>query len=167
MKKKIELNMEKINLNGIINDSVVDGPGLRTVIFTQGCPHHCKGCHNAQSWSTKDNDVWDVDKLIDHIKKISSFKKVTISGGEPFLQNKAVLKICKSLKEDDFNIYIYSGYVFENLIKDDINLEILKNVDYLVDGPFKEELKDTSLSIFGSTNQRIINIKEKLKEKNY
>ncbi len=159
--------MEKINLNGIINDSVVDGPGLRTVIFTQGCPHHCKGCHNAQSWSTKDNDVWDVDKLIDHIKKISSFKKVTISGGEPFLQNKAVLKICKSLKEDDFNIYIYSGYVFENLIKDDINLEILKNVDYLVDGPFKEELKDTSLSIFGSTNQRIINIKEKLKEKNY
>ncbi len=159
--------MEKINLNGIINDSVVDGPGLRTVIFTQGCPHHCKGCHNAQSWSTKDNDVWDVDKLIDHIKKISSFKKVTISGGEPFLQNKAVLKICKSLKEDDFNIYIYSGYVFENLIKDDINLEILKNVDYLVDGPFKEDLKDTSLSIFGSTNQRIINIKEKLKEKNY
>ncbi len=159
--------MEKINLNGIINDSVVDGPGLRTVIFTQGCPHHCKGCHNAQSWSNKDNDVWDVDKLINHIKKISSFKKVTISGGEPFLQNKAVLKICKSLKEDDFNIYIYSGYVFENLIKDDINLEILKNVDYLVDGPFKEDLKDTSLSIFGSTNQRIINIKEKLKEKNY
>ncbi len=159
--------MEKINLNGIINDSVVDGPGLRTVIFTQGCPHHCKGCHNAQSWSTKDNDVWDVDKLINQIKKISSFKKVTISGGEPFLQNEAVLKICKSLKEDNFNIYIYSGYVFENLIKDDINLEILKNVDYLVDGPFKEELKDTSLSIFGSTNQRIINMKEKLKEKNY
>ncbi len=98
--------MEKINLNGIINDSVVDGPGLRTVIFTQGCPHHCKGCHNAQSWSTKDNDVWDIDELINHIKKISSFKKVTISGGEPFLQNKAILKICKALKEDDFNIYI-------------------------------------------------------------
>ncbi len=159
--------MEKINLNGIIKDSVVDGPGLRTVIFTQGCPHHCKGCHNVQSWSTKENDVWDVDKLINHIKKISSFKKVTISGGEPFLQNKAVLKICKELKEDNFNIYIYSGYVFEELIKNDINLEILKNADYLVDGPFKEELKDTSLSIFGSTNQRIINIKEELKEKNY
>ncbi len=59
-------------------------------------------------------------------------------------------------------IYIYSGYVFENLIEDDINLEILKNVDYLVDGPFKEELKDTSLSIFGSTNQRIIDVKKEI-----
>ncbi len=154
--------MEKINLNGIINDSVVDGPGLRTVIFTQGCPHHCKGCHNYQSWSTANNDVWDVDDLINHIKKISSFKKLTISGGEPFLQNKAVLKVCKTLKKEGFNIYIYSGYLFEELIKDEINLEILHNVDYLIDGPFKEELKDNSLSIFGSKNQRVINIKDKL-----
>ncbi len=154
--------MEKINLNGIINDSVVDGPGLRTVIFTQGCPHHCKGCHNPQSWSTNDNEVWDVDELINHIKKISSFKKVTISGGEPFLQKEAVLKICKSLKESGFNIYIYSGYIFEDLIKDDISHEILTNVDFLIDGPFKEELKDTSLSIYGSKNQRVIDVKKEM-----
>ncbi len=154
--------MEKINLNGIINDSVVDGPGLRTVIFTQGCPHKCKGCHNPQSWSNKDNEVWHVDDLINHIKKISSFKKVTISGGEPFLQKKAVLKICKSLKEEGFNIYIYSGYVFEDLIKDKVNYEILSNVDFLIDGPFKEELKDTGLSIYGSTNQRIIDVNKEM-----
>ncbi len=157
--------MEKINLNGIINDSVVDGPGLRTVIFTQGCPHHCKGCHNPQSWSTKDNEVWDVEELINHIKNISSFKKVTISGGEPFLQKEAVQKICKSLKEDGFNIYIYSGYIFEDLIKDEINYDILSNVDFLIDGPFKEELKDTSLSIYGSNNQRVIDVQKEINKK--
>lgn len=154
--------MEKINLNGIINDSVVDGPGLRTVIFTQGCPHHCKGCHNPQSWSNDDNEVWDVNELINHIKKISSFKKLTISGGEPFLQKDAVLKICKSLKKEGFNIYLYSGYVFEDLIKDSISYEILSNVDFLIDGPFKEELKDNSLSIYGSKNQRIIDLNKKI-----
>ncbi len=151
--------MEKINLNGILHDSVVDGPGLRTVIFTQGCKHKCRGCHNVDSWSLKENQIYFVDDLIKKIITDTPTKKVTLSGGEPFLQQHQILKIAKSLKEKNFHICIYSGYTYEQLIKEDINKLILSYCDILVDGKYVEEKKDISLSMKGSTNQKIINLK--------
>lgn len=154
--------METINLAGITLDSIVDGPGLRTTIFTQGCPHACPGCHNPETWTFTDNDRRDVEQVIKEIVS-SSNKAVTFSGGEPFSQAKACYKIAKRLKDSGFNLWAYSGYKFEELLngsEDQVNF--LKQLDVLVDGKFILEQKSLSLLYKGSRNQRVINVQKSL-----
>lgn len=150
-------------------DSIVDGPGLRTVIWTQGCPHHCKGCHNPQTHDFDKGFKVDVKDIIEQIRNIKLQRGITISGGEPFVQVEPLIEIAKTIKDEmNYDIWVFSGYTFEELISSknkDKNLEFLKYVDVLVDGKFEEDKKDYKLLFRGSSNQRLIKVKETLDSK--
>lgn len=158
--------MSKIRLSGIIEESIVDGPGIRFVIFSQGCPHHCKGCHNPQTFDPSGGYEYDTNNLIMKIKKNPLLKGVTFSGGEPFLQAEAFTELAREIHSLGLDVMSYTGYVFEDLIarKENISWQnLLHNIDLLVDGPFVFEKKSLLLKFKGSENQRIINVKESLK----
>ena len=153
----------------VICDSIVDGPGLRMVIWTQGCKHNCKGCHNPQTHSlTKGYEV-DTKEIINKMASLKLQQGITLSGGEPFLQPAPLVEIAKEAKNMNLDVWSYTGFKFEELIdrKNPLyfeNVELLKYIDVLVDGKFEEDKKNISLTLRGSTNQRIINVKETLKE---
>lgn len=150
-------------------DSIVDGPGLRTVIWTQGCPHNCKGCHNPQTHDFDKGYKVDIDEVVSQIKNTKLQRGITISGGEPFVQVEPLIEIVKVVKkETNFDIWIYTGYTFEELISNENkekNLELLKYVDVLVDGRFIENKKSYDLIFRGSSNQRLIDVKQTLENK--
>ncbi|MDF9825313.1 anaerobic ribonucleoside-triphosphate reductase activating protein [Breznakia sp. PF5-3] len=156
MLKKIRLASE------LTFDSIVDGPGLRVVLWTQGCPHQCKGCHNPETWDMEKGFLKDVDEIIDAIKASRLQKGLTISGGEPFLQPKPLIEIAKAVKQLGMNIWIYSGYTYEEIIADQDKRALLEQVDVLVDGKFIEELKSYKLLFKGSSNQRIVDVPRSL-----
>lgn len=145
----------------IIHDSVVDGDGLRTVVFFAGCPHHCHGCHNPESWHIDNGMTMSIEEVLAEIH-INPLTNVTFSGGEPFYQAKEIAALAKEIKTLGKNIWIYSGYTFEQLqnIADEYVQELLSCCDVLVDGPFNLEQRDLSLRFRGSKNQRIIHLKE-------
>ncbi len=154
--------METINLAGITYDSIVDGPGLRTTIFTQGCPHACLGCHNPETWSFENKEIRKVDDVIT-LLLASSNKSVTFSGGEPFSQASACHQIATNLKDHGFNLWAYSGYTFEELLKGSSEqIDFLKQLDVLVDGKFILEQRSLSLLYKGSKNQRVIDVQKSL-----
>lgn len=152
-----------INISGFIQESIVDGPGMRSTIFVQGCKRHCINCQNPQTWSFETKELVSTEDLYSRIIQDSIIKGVTISGGEPFEQAKELLDLVKKLS-GKYNIMIYSGYTFEELIKDKEKAELLFETDILVDGPFVEKLKDLSLRFKGSSNQRIIDVKKSIME---
>lgn len=156
--------MSKLRLSGIINESIVDGPGLRFVIFAQGCPHHCDGCHNPQTFDPKGGYEEEIDKILQKIKSNPLLQGVTFSGGEPFMQAKSFSLLAKKIHEMNLNVMSYTGYLFEDLLKKPDFKELLQNVDILVDGPFIKEKKNLMLKFKGSENQRIIDIKKSFKE---
>ena len=145
-------------------DSIVDGEGIRTVIWTQGCNHHCKGCHNLETWPFKDGYLVDVDSVIKEIDSLTGQDGITLSGGDPFYQVDACILIAKHCKNKKLNVWCYTGFVYEDLIKDTKMLELLKYVDVLVDGPFILEQRSLDLYFKGSSNQRIIDVPNSLKE---
>lgn len=156
----------KIRIAGQIAESIVDGPGIRYVVFTQGCPHHCVGCHNPETHDPNGGNEVDIDSIVEKFKKNPYVTGLTISGGEPFFQKQAILRLILEFKSlfPKKNIIIYTGYTFEQLFNkndDEIN-QIFNLVDYLVDGPFVLSKRDISLKFRGSTNQRIIDIKKTL-----
>lgn len=149
-------------------DSIVDGPGLRMVIWTQGCIHNCKGCHNPQTHTLNEGYEVDTEEVIDKIKSLKLQKGITLSGGEPFLQPEALEKVAKEAKSKGLDVWAYTGFTFEQLLDKNNesyfkNLNLLRNVDVLVDGKFIEEKKDISLKFRGSSNQRIIDVGRSLK----
>lgn len=145
-------------------DSIVDGPGLRAVVWTQGCPHKCKGCHNPQTHDLNGGFEVDVDKLIDKISKLRLQKGITISGGEPFIQTMQLIPIVRYIKENTgLDIWVYTGFQYEELIKNDKNIEFIRYIDVLVDGKFDENKKDINLKFRGSSNQRIIDVQETIR----
>lgn len=148
--------MGKINLSGYIDSSIVDGPGVRFAIYTQGCKHACPGCHNAETWSTADNLVYEIDDLIKLVEDECLGKSVTLSGGDPLLQIDSTLELAEKLKARGYNIWLYTGYTFEQVKTNKKLAPILNWIDVLVDGKFELELKDFSLEYRGSSNQRII-----------
>jgi len=158
-----ELSMSKqIRLAGIINDSIVDGPGLRLSIFTQGCLLKCPGCHNEKTWDVDGGTIYNVDDIVNLWRNNPLTQGITISGGEPFLQINSILEIVKSASKDNVDTIIYTGYLYEDLVKrnDERIDEIFSLIKYLIDGPFILEKKNL-LSLFrGSCNQRIIDLKE-------
>ena len=147
----------------ILTDSIVDGEGLRAVIWTQGCSHHCKGCHNPETWSFTDGFVVDTEEVKEKLENLSLQDGITLSGGDPFFQIEAVTDIAKYAKKIGLNIWAYTGFVFEDLTKMDKARELLKYIDVLIDGPFILEKKSLSVKFRGSTNQRIINVPKSLK----
>ena len=135
----------KLRIAGTVNDSIVDGPGIRFTVFVQGCPHNCKGCHNPQTHDFEGGTVADTEELLEKIKGNPLLDGVTFSGGEPFCQAEALASLGKQIKELGLNIVTYTGYTFEKLYEDrSLNNwdELLGVTDILIDGPFILEQKD-------------------------
>ncbi|TCI23056.1 anaerobic ribonucleoside-triphosphate reductase activating protein [Exiguobacterium sp. SL-9] len=141
----------------VLDESVVDGPGIRSVIFTAGCPHRCLGCHNPESWNPRGGQDVSVEDLLGRVEQ-SGWDGVTISGGEPFLQPKELARLVNGCKELQKNVWVYTGYTFEQLqaMEDEHISSVLDRADVLVDGRFEQPLMDRSLRFRGSSNQRII-----------
>ena len=148
-------------------DSIVDGEGLRMVIWFQGCPHHCKGCHNPKSHEMNEGTEVKLSEIKEAIENLKHHDGITFSGGEPMAQPEALLTIINFAKENKLNIWCYSGYTFEQILEmsktNSIYLHILKLIDVLVDGPFIFEEKSMNIKFRGSKNQRIIDSKKSLK----
>ena len=142
-----------VYINSIkFNRSLVDGPGVRTVVFFQGCDLHCNGCQNPSTWEMKNGTEMTTDELVTILEKEVVNKKVTFSGGEPLMQVDALIDIVK--KREGFDITVYTGHEFE-----EVPQELLDNITYIKTGSFKEELKSTVKPYVGSTNQEFRRVK--------
>jgi anaerobic ribonucleoside-triphosphate reductase activating protein len=148
----------------IFHDSIVDGNGLRTVIFFAGCPHFCQGCQNPQSWNRENGAEWTVGEVFQEVMR-NELSNVTFSGGEPFLQSKEIAPLAKKLKRGGKNIWCYTGYLYEELIQCPDHVAMLKYIDVLVDGRFELSKRDLSLQYKGSSNQRVINVQKSLENR--
>ena len=153
---------------GLIPESVVDGPGIRSVIFAQGCPRHCPGCHNPEAIDPCGSKIMQDQEIFDVVEKVKLLKGVTFSGGEPFMQAKAFATMGKRFKEKGLDIMTYTGYTWEELLslgktKPEV-LDLIRVSDYLVDGPFLETQKDLNLAFRGSKNQRVIDVAKSLEK---
>lgn len=148
-----------LNLSGIVQDSIVDGPGIRTTIFSQGCPHHCPGCHNPETWDFGCGTDMPVETLVEIVRENPLCRGVTFSGGEPFAQAEGFAKLARLLKDKGYEVASYSGYTFEELLEGtDAEKELLRSIDILIDGPFLMAEKSLELSFRGSRNQRILDV---------
>ena len=145
----------------IVKGTTVDGPGLRTSIYFAGCSHHCKGCQNPQSWDPANGYPMSLDELMQVIEE-EDFD-VTLSGGDPLLEPEKMSLLIKAIKKKGRNIWIYTGYVWEEIMGNELLLNAIKEADVLVDGRFIENLRDTDLRFRGSSNQRVIDIPKSLK----
>jgi anaerobic ribonucleoside-triphosphate reductase activating protein len=152
-----------LDLSGIVSDSIVDGPGIRTTIFSQGCPHHCKGCHNPETWAFGCGTKIPVEAILDIVKSNPLCRGVTFSGGEPFSQAAGFAKLAALLKELGYEVASYSGFTFEELLTgSEDQRELLQSIDILIDGPFLMEERSLELRFRGSRNQRILDVPRSL-----
>ena len=154
----------KLRLFGCVNDSIVDGPGLRYSIFVQGCYHNCLGCHNPESHDVNGGYLKDIEEILKEIDENPLLDGVTLSGGEPMLQVEALIELSKEIKKRNLNIVLYSGYTYEQIINDVNKKRLLELCDMLVDGKFELEKRSLSVLYRGSSNQRLINVQESLKQ---
>lgn len=160
-------NEETLRLAGVIRESIVDGPGWRFVVFTQGCPHHCEGCQNPQTHAFDGGYITNTENLLREIKKDPLLSGVTLSGGEPFCQAESLAALARKVHALGLNVMTYSGWTFEQLFEGrDKNSgwrELLDETDILVDGKFVLAQKSLSLLFRGSANQRLIDVKASLR----
>ena len=150
-----------LQLSGIAPESFVDGPGIRYVIYTQGCFHKCPYCHNPESWEIDAGKEFSVREIIRLIKKHKkNIQGVTFSGGEPFLQAGELAEIAQEVHQIDLDVVTYTGFTYEQLIeKNDVSVNaLLFASDILIDGKYIHELRSPTLQFRGSSNQRIIDI---------
>lgn len=157
----------KLRIAGTVNDSIVDGPGIRFTVFVQGCPHNCRGCHNPQTHDFNGGTITDTEELLEKIKSNPLLDGVTFSGGEPFCQAGALASLGKEIKNLGLNIVTYTGYTFEQLYssREQNNWnDLLKVTDVLIDGPFILEQKDWEIKFRGSSNQRYIDCQKSLEQ---
>ena len=154
-----------IRVSGIIPESIVDGPGIRFVLFVQGCPHHCPGCHNPDTHDFAGGYDMQWEDILEQIKREPVFG-VTFSGGEPFAQADALLPLAEEIKRLGKHLMVYSGYTFEQLTaKGDKSTDrLLRLADVLVDGRFMLEQKSLTLRFRGSSNQRVIDLPETFRQ---
>ena len=157
-----------LRIAGIVRESIVDGPGIRFTLFTQGCPHHCEECHNAQTWDTNGGYDIEISKILDEIKKNPLLKGVTLSGGEPFLQPKPLAILAEQIHSLGLDTVVFSGYTFEQLLKmsqsnQDV-MSLLKQTDILIDGPYIKSERDLNLKFRGSRNQRLLDCQQSLEQ---
>lgn len=153
----------RFRLAGVVNDSIVDGPGLRLAVFAQGCPHHCPECHNPQSHDFDGGEWGDTDEILRIAEDNCLLDGITLTGGEPFCQPEACTELARGAHELGLNVWVYTGYLFENLLNGtDAQRELLKNADVLVDGPFLIAQKSMDVRFRGSKNQRLIDVQKSL-----
>ena len=149
---------------GLVQDSIVDGPGFRFSCFVQGCPHHCPGCHNPESHDPNGGREMTVEEVAKELLKNPLTDGLTLSGGDPFAQPEDCLSLAKTAHAHDLNVWAYSGWTFEHL-RDHGTPEqraLLEEVDVLIDGPFILEQRSLALPWRGSRNQRVVNVRASL-----
>ena len=153
-----------LRLAGFAGDSIVDGPGIRFTTFCQGCPHHCPGCQNPETWPFEGGFEVTPEDVVEHVKRNPLTRGVTFSGGEPFAQAAAHAELARQLKAAGYEVASYTGYTFEQLLEeqDPAKLDLLQQLDILVDGPFRQEELSLELRFRGSANQRILNVPQSL-----
>ena len=158
-----------MKIAGTVQDSIVDGPGFRFTLFTQGCPHKCPGCHNPQTHDFSGGEELSTDEIIKKLLSNPLTDGITFSGGEPFEQASDCAVIAAAARQHGLNVWCYSGYTFEELLEksraDSGVMELLKLTDVLVDGKFILEEKSYNVPWRGSRNQRLIDVKKSLEQK--
>lgn len=162
----METSTRTLNIAGFDEDGIADGPGLRIVLFVQGCPHHCPGCQNPQTWEFGKGTEVSVRELYDRIRANPLDTGVTFSGGEPFSQPDALADLAEMLRPH-YDLASFSGYTWEGLMALSKTrpgvMRLLRNLDILVDGPFVQARRDRLLMFRGSANQRILDVQASLK----
>lgn len=149
-----------VRISGVEPESIVDGPGFRYTVFTQGCPHGCPGCHNPQTHPFDGGRTADIRKIFAEICENPLLKGVTLSGGEPFCQPAPLAELARMVHEKGLDVVTFTGYLYENLLaKHDPGVDaLLAQTDLLIDGPFVLAEKDLTLRFRGSRNQRVIDM---------
>ena len=147
-----------LRVAGLVNDSIVDGPGFRFTVFVQGCPHHCPGCHNPQSHDPNGGEVVTLEEIKARIAKNPMLSGVTFSGGEPFEQSAALAELGRWVREQGLELAVYTGYTFEQLLDRPGARELLDVTDTLIDGRFELSQKSLLLRFKGSRNQRVLDV---------
>ena len=160
----------RLRIAGIVHESFVDGPGIRLVVFTQGCNHHCPGCQNPQTHDFNGGRFSDVEEVIAALDENPLYDGVTFSGGDPMDQAEALVPYARAIKERGLNLVIFTGYTYERLMELSVGrpglFELLSFADILIDGPFIMAKKSLELKFRGSSNQRIIDVPRSLTEGN-
>ena len=151
-----------IRIAGIVPESIVDGPGFRFAVFTQGCFHDCPGCHNPETHDPIGGRTVTVESLLEDMRKNPLLDGLTLSGGEPFLQVEPCVRLAAKARELGLNVWAYSGYTFEELAADPEKRRLLQACDVLVDGPFLMQERTLEKRFRGSRNQRVIDVKKTL-----
>ena len=148
-----------LELSGLVNDSIVDGPGIRVTVFSQGCPHHCEGCHNPETWEFGCGTTVTEEQILEEVVSNPLCRGVTFSGGEPFAQAEGFARLAELLKKKGYEVASYTGYTFEALLHGTpAQKKLLERIDVLIDGPFILAEKTLELSFRGSKNQRILDV---------
>ena len=161
-------NEKMIRLSGLIHESLVNGPGLRRVLFSQGCKHNCKSCFNPETHTMNGGSLFDMYKIIKDINDNPLISGVTFSGGDPWEQADKFAFISQNIKISNLNIWCYTGYTFEYILENkDKKIgwsDLLSSINVLVDGAFEQDKYDENLLYRGSSNQRIIDVKKSLEK---
>lgn len=156
----------KIRVAGIVNESIVDGPGIRLVVFAQGCKHKCPDCHNKHTHSFAGGELIEVGEIINRIKSNPLLDGITLSGGEPFEQAEVLAVLAKEAKKLGCDVITYTGYSYEEILRNKYKIEgwadLINLTDVLVDGKFETKQKNMMLRFRGSENQRIIDVAESM-----
>lgn len=157
-----------MRIAGLVQDSIVDGPGLRLAVFTQGCPHRCEGCHNPETHDENGGIEIPVEEIVGKMRANPLTDGVTLSGGEPFSQADDCAEIAEAAKKEGLSVWAYTGYTFEELLQsgDRHIRNLLALTDVLVDGPYVESERSLNLKWRGSRNQRLIDVPKSLAEGN-
>ena len=157
-----------IELAGFVDDSIVDGPGLRVAVFSQGCPHACPGCHNPETWKPGQGRTMTVADIFERISRNPLVTGVTFSGGDPLFQPSGFADLATLCKRSGYEVACYTGWTFEELqkrmVKEPDVLRLLQQLDILIDGRFVLEERSLSAAWRGSRNQRILNVPASLAE---
>ena len=150
----------KLRIAGVVGDSIVDGPGLRLTVFTQGCPHRCPGCHNPQTHDFAGGYDAEVEELFEQYRENPLLRGVTLSGGEPFCQPEPLAELARLVHGAGGDVFCYTGYTYEQLLglDDPAVAALLREVDVLIDGPYLEAQRDLTLLFRGSANQRLLDL---------
>ena len=155
-----------MRIAGLVQDSIVDGPGLRFTVFTQGCPHRCEGCHNPETHAPDGGTEMPVSEVIKKMTSNPLTDGVTLSGGDPFFQARDCAVLAKAAHEKGLNVWTYTGYTFEALLEmakaDEDVSALLQESDVLIDGPFLLAERSLNLKWRGSKNQRILDVSKSL-----
>lgn len=165
----MEKGMVRLASPDIQMDSIVDGEGLRSVIWFQGCSHNCFGCHNPETHDFNAGFLVSIDEIKKKIDELEFQAGVTFSGGDPMMQVDALYELASYVKEKGMNVWCYTGFLFEDLLKmidkNPMYQKALEQIDALVDGKFDINLKSFDVKFRGSSNQRILDVKESLKQR--